>query len=132
MNNQVARNIMMFLAVMGPGIITASVGNNSAGIATYSLAGAHFGYSLWWSFIPMTISLIIAQEMSARMAVATGKGLADLIRESFGVKVTFYLMLLLFTVNLICLMAEFSGVAASLEIFHINKYISLPLVAILV
>ena len=132
MSNRISRNIVTFLAVMGPGIITASVGNNSAGIATYSLAGAHFGYSLLWSFIPMTICLIIAQEMSARMAVATGKGLADLIRENFGVKITFYLMLLLFTVNLICLIAEFSGVAASLEIFHIHKYVSLPLAATLV
>ncbi len=126
------RNLTIFFAVMGPGIITASVGNNSAGIATYSLAGAHFGYSLVWSFIPMALALIVAQEMSARMAVATGKGLADLIRENYGVKVTFYLMLILFGVNLICLMAEFSGVAASLEIFQINKYISVPAAAVLV
>lgn len=130
--NRMTRNVLLLFAVMGPGIITASVGNNAAGIATYSLAGAHFGYSLLWSFIPMTISLVIAQEMSARMAVATGKGLADLIRENFGVKVTFYLMFLLFAVNLLCLVAEFSGVAASLEIFRINKYISLPIAAILV
>src|SRR3989338_1096169 len=131
-NNKFFKSTIAFLAVMGPGIITASVGNNSAGIATYSLAGAHFGYSLVWSFIPMTLALIVAQEMSARMAVATGKGLADLIRENFGVKFTFYLMLLLFIVNLICLMAEFSGLAASLEIFHINKYISVPIAALLV
>ncbi len=131
-NNKFIRNIAMFLAVMGPGIITASVGNNSSGIATYSLAGADFGYSLLWAFIPMTLALIIAQEMCARMAVATGKGLADLIRENFGVKVTFYLMLILFFTNLLCLMAEFSGVAASLEIFHISKYFSVPMSAVLV
>ena len=94
------RNVFVFFSVMGPGIITASVGNNSAGIATYSLAGAHFGYSLLWSFLPMLLSLIAAQEMCARMAVATGKGLADLIREKFGVRITFYLMLLLFLVVL--------------------------------
>ena len=117
---------------MGPGIITASVGNNSAGIATYSLAGAHFGYSLLGAFIPMTLALIVAQEMGARMAVATGKGLADLIRETYGVKITFYLMLILFMTNLICLIAEFSGVAASLEIFHISKYFSIPVAAFLV
>jgi len=117
---------------MGPGIITASVGNNSAGIATYSLAGAHFGYSLLWSFLPMLLSLIAAQEMCARMAVATGKGLADLIREKFGVRITFYLMLLLFFVNLFCIMAEFSGIAASLEIFNVPKYVSVPMAGVLV
>ncbi len=131
-NSRFFINLSLFLAVMGPGIITASVGNNSAGIATYSLAGAHYGYSLVWSFIPMLIALILAQEMSARMAVATGKGLADLIRENFGVKITFYLMFLLFFVNLLCLIAEFSGLAASLEIFHISKYISIPISAFLV
>jgi len=127
-----ARNMALFLAVMGPGIITANVDNDAGGIATYSMAGASYGYTLLWSLIPITIALIIVQEMVARMAVATGKGLADLIRENYGVKVTFYLMLVLFVVNLTNVMAEFAGVAASLEIFHISKYISVPLSAFFV
>lgn len=126
------RNIALFLAVMGPGIITSNVDNDAGGIATYSLAGANFGYSLLWSMIPITLTLIIVQEMGARMAVATGKGLADLIRENYGVKVTFYLMITLFFVNLTNVMAEFAGVAASLEIFHVSKYISVPLAALFV
>ncbi len=126
------KNIWIFLAVMGPGIITANVDNDAGGIATYSLAGAHFGYTLLWSLIPITLALIIVQEMCARMAIATGKGLADLIRENFGIKVTFYLMLALFFVNITNVMAEFAGVAASLEIFHISKFISVPLAALFV
>lgn len=126
------RNLLLFLAVMGPGVITANVDNDAGGIATYSLAGAHFGYGLLWSFLPITAALIIIQEMCARMAVATGKGLADLIRENYGVKVTFYLMFVLFFVNLANVMAEFAGVAASLEIFHISKFISVPLSAFFV
>lgn len=125
-NSKLIRNVALFLAVMGPGIITANVDNDAGGIATYSLAGAHFGYTLLWSLIPITIALIIVQEMVARMAVATGKGLADLIRENYGVKVTFYLMVVLFFVNLSNVMAEFAGVAASLEIFRISKYFSVP------
>lgn len=125
--NRFVKNIIIFLAVMGPGIITANVDNDAGGIATYSLAGAHFGYTLIWSFIPITFALIVVQEMCARMAVVTGKGLADLIRENFGVKVTFYLMLVLFVVNLTNVMAEFAGVAASLEIFHISKFFSVPI-----
>ena len=121
------RNILIFLAIMGPGIITANVDNDAGGIATYSLAGAHFGYSLLWSLIPITVALVIVMEMCARMAVATGKGLADLIRENYGVKVTFYLMIALFVVNLTNVMAEFAGVAASMEIFGISKYISVPM-----
>lgn len=126
------KNFWIFLAVMGPGIITANVDNDAGGIATYSLAGAHFGYTLLWSLIPITLALIIVQEMCARMAIATGKGLADLIRENFGVKVTFYLMLALLFVNITNVMAEFAGVAASLEIFHISKFISVPLAALFV
>jgi len=126
------RNALIFLSVMGPGIITANVDNDAGGIATYSLAGAHFGYTLLWSLIPITFALIIVQEMCARMAVATGKGLADLIRENFGVKVTFYLMLVLFVINLANVTAEFAGVAASLEIFHVSKFISVPLAAFFV
>lgn len=128
-NSQFFRNISLFLAVMGPGIITANVDNDAGGIATYSLAGAHFGYSLLWSLFPIALALIIVQEMCARMAVATGKGLADLIRENFGVKVTFYLMFVLFFVNVSNVMAEFAGIAVSLEIFSISKFISVPLSA---
>ncbi len=131
-NSRFIRNIALFLAIMGPGIITSNVDNDAGGIATYSLAGAHFGYTLLWSLVPITISLIIIQEMCARMAVATGKGLADLIRENFGVKITFYLMAALLAVNLMNVMAEFAGVAASLEIFHIGKFISVPLAAFFV
>ncbi|MBU4334793.1 MAG: Nramp family divalent metal transporter [Candidatus Omnitrophica bacterium] len=131
-NSKAARHILLFLAVMGPGIITANVDNDAGGIATYSMAGAHFGYTLLWSLIPITIALVIVQEMCARMAVATGKGLADLIRENYGVKVTFYLMFTLFFVNLSNAMAEFAGIAVSLEIFHISKFISVPLSAFFV
>lgn len=131
-NSKAARHVFLFLAVMGPGIITANVDNDAGGIATYSMAGAHFGYTLLWSLIPITIALIIVQEMCARMAVATGKGLADLIRENYGVKVTFYMMLTLFFVNLSNAMAEFAGIAVSLEIFHISKFISVPISAFFV
>jgi len=131
-NSRPVKNMLLFLAVMGPGIITANVDNDAGGIATYSLAGAHFGYTLLWSLIPITAALIIVQEMCARMAVATGKGLADLIRENYGVKVTFYLMGALFFVNIANVMAEFAGIAVSLEIFHISKFISVPLAAFVV
>jgi NRAMP (natural resistance-associated macrophage protein)-like metal ion transporter len=130
--NRFVRNMILFLSIMGPGIITANVDNDAGGIATYSMAGAHFGYALIWSFVPITLALIVVQEMCARMAVATGKGLADLIRENFGVKVTFYLMLAVFVVNITNVMAEFAGVAASLEIFHVSKFLSVPLSALFV
>lgn len=130
--NPTVAKILLFLAIMGPGIITANVDNDAGGITTYSLAGAHFGYALMWSLIPIALALIIVQEMCARMAVVTGKGLADLIRENFGVKVTFYLMLVLLIVNMGNVMAEFAGVAASLEIFGVSKYISVPLAAFFV
>ncbi len=126
------QKVIIFLAIMGPGIITANVDNDAGGIATYSIAGAHFGYSLLWSLLPITIALIVVQEMCARMAVATGKGLADLIRENYGVKVTFYLMLTLLFINLTNVMAEFAGIAASLEMFHVSKFISVPLSAMFV
>ncbi|MDD5409119.1 MAG: divalent metal cation transporter, partial [Candidatus Omnitrophica bacterium] len=91
---------LIFLSVMGPGIITANVDNDAGGITTYSVAGAHFGYALIWSFIPIIIALVIIQEMCSRMAVVTGKGLADLIREEFGVRVTFYAMVVLVFSNI--------------------------------
>ena len=127
--NPVIAKILFFFTIMGPGIITANVDNDAGGIATYSMAGAHYGYTLMWSLLPITVALIVVQEMCSRMAVATGKGLADLIRENFGVKVTFYLMLVLLIVNMGNVMAEFSGVAASMEIFGISKYFSVPLAA---
>jgi len=131
-SSKIFRNLFFFFAVMGPGVITANVDNDAGGIATYSLAGAHFGYSLVWSILPITIALIIVQEMCARMAVATGKGLADLIRENYGVKVTFYLMVVLFFVNLSNVMAEFAGIAISLEIFNVSRWFSVPISAFLV
>ena len=120
------------MAVIGPGIITANVDNDAGGIATYSQAGADFGYSLLWTLVPITAALILVQEMCARMGVATGKGLADLIRERFGVKATFYVMLALVLANLGNTVAEFIGVAESLEIFGISRFVSVPLVALLV
>jgi Mn2+/Fe2+ NRAMP family transporter len=126
------RNIVIFLAVLGPGIITANVDNDAGGIATYSVAGARFGYQLLWAVGPVVFALIVVQEMSARMGAVTGKGLADLIRENFGAKITFYAMLALLFTNLGNTMSEFSGVAASLEIFGVSKYISVPSAALLV
>jgi NRAMP (natural resistance-associated macrophage protein)-like metal ion transporter len=126
------RNIMLFLAILGPGIITANVDNDAGGITTYSLAAANYGYSILWMMIPTTIALIVVQEMCARMGAVTGKGLSDLIRESFGVKVTFYVMIALFLTNLGNSISEFAGIAASLEIFGISKYLSVPVCAGLV
>jgi Mn2+/Fe2+ NRAMP family transporter len=117
---------------MGPGIITANVDNDAGGIATYSVAGAHFGYSLLWIFIPMAVVLIIIQEMCSRMGVVTGKGLADLIREKFGAKVTFYAMAIFLFSNFTNTVSEFSGIAASCEIFGVSRYISLPVSAVLI
>ena len=126
------RGLLLFLSVAGPGIITSNVDNDAGGIATYSMAGAHFGYSLLWSLIPIMVALIIVQEMSSRMGVVTGKGLSDLIRERFGVKITVYLMFALVLTNFGNVIAEFAGVASSLEIFHVSKYISVPLAAVIV
>jgi NRAMP (natural resistance-associated macrophage protein)-like metal ion transporter len=125
-------HIATFLAVAGPGIITANVDNDSGGILTYSQAGAQFGYLPLWTLIPITVLLIITQEMCSRMGAVTGKGLSDLIREEFGLRMTFLIMALLVMVNLTNVMAEFAGVAASLELFHISRYISVPLAAIAV
>src|SRR5512136_80241 len=126
------KNILLFLAILGPGIITANVDNDAGGITTYSLAGAHFGYTLLWVMLPTTVALVVIQEMCARMGAVTGKGLSDLIRESFGVKVTFYVMIALLLTNMGNSVSEFAGIAASLEIFGISKYISVPVSAILV
>jgi Mn2+/Fe2+ NRAMP family transporter len=126
------KTLLVFLAVAGPGIITSNVDNDAGGIATYSMAGAHFGYNLLWSLIPIMIALIIIQEMSARMGVVTGKGLSDLIRERFGVKITVSLLFALVLTNFGNVIAEFAGVASSLEIFRIPKYFSVPLSAVFV
>jgi len=126
------KSLLFFLAVMGPGIITSNVDNDAGGIATYSMAGAHFGNSLLWTLIPVMVVLILIQEMSARMGVVTGKGLSDLIRERFGVKVTVYLLFGIFLTNFGNVIAEFAGVASSLEIFHVSKFVSVPLSAVVV
>jgi NRAMP (natural resistance-associated macrophage protein)-like metal ion transporter len=126
------KGIFLFLAVIGPGIITASVDNDAGGITTYTLAGANFGYTLLWTLVPITIALIVVQEMCARMGVVTGKGLSDLIRESFGVRITVLLIIVLVLANLGNTMSEFAGVAASMEIFGVSKYISVPIAAALV
>jgi NRAMP (natural resistance-associated macrophage protein)-like metal ion transporter len=126
------KTVLLFLTVAGPGIITSNVDNDAGGIATYSMAGAHFGYKLLWSLIPIMLALIIVQEMSARMGVVTGKGLSDLIRERFGVKITVYLLFAVVLTNFGNVIAEFAGVASSLEIFHVSKYLSVPAAAVIV
>ena len=124
--------LVLFLAVIGPGIITANVDNDAGGILTYSQAGAQFGYMLLWTMIPVTLALIVVQEMCARMGAVTGKGLSDLIREEFGLRITFIMMILLVIVNFGNVVAEFSGIAGSMQLFHISKYISVPICAALV
>jgi Mn2+/Fe2+ NRAMP family transporter len=123
--------LMVMLAVVGPGIITANV-DNDGGITTYSVAGAHYGYTLLWMLPLVAIALIVVQEMSARLGVVTGKGLADLIRESMGVKITALIIGIVLIANLANTVSEFAGVAASMEIFGIPKYVSVPVVAVLV
>jgi NRAMP (natural resistance-associated macrophage protein)-like metal ion transporter len=124
--------ILLFLAVLGPGFITANVDNDSGGILTYSQAGAQYGYSLLWTMIPITLSLIVVQEMCARMGVVTGKGLSDLIREEFGLRLTFLVMVALVLVNYTNVVTEFIGIAGSLHLFHVSKFVSVPLCAALV
>lgn len=124
--------ILLVFAVLGPGFITANVDNDPNGILTYSQSGAQFGYSLLWTIIPITLALIIVQEMCARMGVVTGKGLSDLIREEFGLRMTFIVMVLLVIVNFGNVIGEFAGIAGSLQLFHLSKYISVPICAVLV
>ena len=126
------RRLAVLLAVVGPGLITSNVDNDAGGITTYTTSGAQFGYTLLWSLIPMTIALYVSEEMCARMGVVTGKGLSDLIREEFGFRSTFFVMIAALAVDLGNTVAEFAGVAASMEIFGISKYISVPLAAIAV
>ena len=124
--------VVLILAVIGPGFITANVDNDAGGIFTYSQAGAQFGYSLLWTMIPITIALVVVQEMASRMGAVTGKGLSDLIREEFGLRATFVLMIALFVTNFFNVVSEFAGVASSFELFGISKYIVVPLAAFIV
>lgn len=126
------KRLLVLSAIIGPGIITANIDNDAGGIATYSIAGAHFGYGLLWTLIPATVALVVVQEMAARMGVVTGKGLADLIRENFGVTTTLWLMIALFLTDLGNTAAEFAGWAASMELFGLTKYVSVPLGALFV
>ena len=124
------KKIIIFLSVMGPGIITANVDNDASGIATYSVAGARFGYALLWILIPTTVALVVIQEMVARMGVVTGKGLSDLIRENYGVRSTFFMMTVLFIANFGNTVANFAGWAASMEILGFSKYLMVTLGAL--
>jgi Mn2+/Fe2+ NRAMP family transporter len=124
------RRLLIFLAVMGPGIITANVDNDAGGISTYSVAGGRYGYDLMWMLVLTTVALIMVQEMSARLGVVTGKGLAGLIRESLGVRWTAFIIGILLIANLANTVSEFAGVAASMELFGVSKYISVPFVAL--
>src|ERR1051326_6163202 len=125
-------HVAVFFAVIGPGFITAVVDNDSGGIFTYSAAGGQFGYLPLWTLLPITLLLIITQEMCSRMGAVTGKGLSDLIREEFGLRVTFLMMAFLVIVNMTNVMPEFAGIASSLELFHISRYITVPLAAVAV
>ena len=126
------RRLALFLAVVGPGLITSNVDNDAGGISVYTTVGAHFGYTLLWSLIPMTIALYVSEEMCARMGVVTGKGLSDLIREEFGFRSTFFVMVAALAVDLGNTVAEFAGIAASMQIFGVSKFISVPLAGLAV
>src|ERR1700723_900052 len=124
--------LIIVFAVLGPGFITANVDNDAGGILTYSQAGAQYGYTLLWTMLPITLALIVVQEMCARMGVVTGKGLSDLIREEFGLRLTFVVMLALVVVNYTNVVTEFIGIAGSMHLFHVSKFISVPFCAGLV
>jgi len=126
------KGLLIFLSVVGPGIITANVDNDAGGITTYSLAGAHFGHALLWSLVPIALALVLVQEMTSRLGIVTGQGLADLIRERFGVRITFYLMLCLVVTNFGNAVAEFAGVASAMEIFGVGRAWAVPVAAFLV
>ncbi len=130
--NSFWKNVLIFLAILGPGIITGSVDNDVGGITTYSDAGARYGFNLIWILIPAFVILFIVQEMNARMGIVTGKGLADLIRERAGVKVTFFIFIGLLFTDIMNTTTEFAGVAGSMNIFGVSKYIAVPLVALAV
>ena len=129
---KILKQVAIFLAILGPGIITGSVDNDAGGITVYSVAGAKYGYGLIWTLIPSFIVLLVIQEMNARMGIVTGKGLSDLIRENAGLKVTFFIFIGLLLSNIGNTTTEFAGVAGSMEIFGISKYISVPIAAIMV
>ncbi|MFH1347869.1 MAG: Nramp family divalent metal transporter [Candidatus Margulisiibacteriota bacterium] len=122
----------IFLLILGPGVISALAGNDAGGTATYSIVGARFGYHMLWMLILVGVSLVVIQEMCARMGVVTGKGLSDLIREEFGVRWTFFAMLILLIANIAVTISEFAGIAASLEIFGITRYLSVPVMVIII
>jgi NRAMP (natural resistance-associated macrophage protein)-like metal ion transporter len=124
--------LLLFFAVVGPGFITANVDNDAGGILTYSSAGAQFGYLLLWTMIPITLALIVVQEMSARMGAVTGKGLSDLIREEFGFRITFFMMIGILIVNFGNVLTEFIGIATSLELFGLSRFITVPVCAVIV
>ncbi|MEI6822145.1 MAG: Nramp family divalent metal transporter [Bacteroidota bacterium] len=128
----IIQRIVIFLAILGPGIITGSVDNDAGGITTYSIAGAIYGYKLIWTLIPAFVVLLVIQEMNARMGIVTGKGLADLIRENAGVKVTFFIFVGLLIADIGNTTTEFAGVAGSMEVFSVSKYISVPIVAFVI
>jgi Mn2+/Fe2+ NRAMP family transporter len=128
--NPAIRNFFLFLAILGPGIVTGSVDNDAGGITTYSVAGAIYGYKLLWTLIPCFIILVVVVEMNARMGIVTGKGLADLIRENFGVKITFLIFVGLVVADIGNTATEFAGVAGSLMVFGVSKYVSVPIVAV--
>ncbi|MFC1496678.1 Nramp family divalent metal transporter [Candidatus Margulisiibacteriota bacterium] len=123
------KKLWIFLIILGPGILSAMAGNDAGGTATYSIAGAHYGFTMLWILLLVSIALVIIQEMCARMGVVTGKGLSDLIREEFGVRWTLFAMFILLLANIAVTISEFAGIAASLEIFHLNKFLVVPLVA---
>ena len=125
-------HLLVFFSVIGPGFITAVVDNDAGGIYTYSQAGAKYGYLPLWTLLPITLLLIVTQEMCSRMGAVTGKGLSDLIREEFGLRTTFAMMAALVAANLTNVMANFAGIASSLELFHISRYVSVPVGAVLV
>jgi len=127
--NKALKNTLIFLAMLGPGVITGSVDNDAGGITTYSVAAATYGYPILWTLLPSFVVLLVVQEMNMRMGACTGKGLADLIRESFGIKVTFWIFLGLLIADIGNTSTEFAGVAGSMDIFGISKYISVPLTA---
>ncbi len=124
------KNLMFILGVIGPGLITVNAGNDAGGIATYAAVGASYGYKMLWGLFLITFSLGVIQEMNARMAVVTGKGLSDLIRERFGVKLTFFAITVLLIANFGVILGDFAGVAASMELFGVSKFISVPFVAV--
>ena len=126
------RTLIVFLAILGPGIITGSVDNDAGGITTYSVAGALYGYNLLWTMFPAFLVLVVVQEMNARMGIDTGKGLADMIREYAGVKITFFIFVGLLIADIGNTTTEFAGVAGSMQVFDVSKYISVPISAVLV